>query len=99
MKTRTLYSASALTGTNNGAWMALKTDGREHRAVAITITGTATVTLVGRIDRAEAGLTIKQVTASELIQIASVPELQVRVTGASAATVTVSVDGALSPIS
>ena len=92
---RLIYNNPNVAGDENGAWFAIRPDGMTHRAVNIEITGAATVTLVGRIDGGDSGNTVKQVTASELFQMAHCPQLQVRLTGVTAgASVRVSVDGA-----
>lgn len=92
---RVLYANTNVAANESGSWYSIRPDGQSHRAVNIEITGTVTVTLVGRCDGGDAGNTVKQVTASELFQIAHCPQLQVRLTGVTAgASVRVSVDGA-----
>lgn len=91
---RVIYDNTSVQADENGQWHAVRADGRTHRSVSIQIEGAATVTLVGRIESGDPGQTVKQVTASELFQMAHVPELQVRLTGVTAgASVRVSVDG------
>lgn len=93
---RILFSNTSLpAGATNGSWYQIRHDEHSHRAVNVEITGTVTVTLVGRNDSAEAGTTVKQVNTSEAFQIAHTPHLRVLITGATAgASVKVSVDGA-----
>lgn len=76
--------------------MQLDADGRTHCALSVILSaGTATIAIYGRIGSGDTRVKLKEVTASEGLMIASFPQMQVEVTGATTATVRVTIDGVL----
>lgn len=92
-----LYSGTGVTGAATGAWFALSRNWqRTHVAASLQITaGTATVVLEGRNGPGDSPVSLKSLTATEGIMAASFPQMRVVVSGASGATIRVSVDSTL----
>jgi hypothetical protein len=100
-RTPILFSNTNLpAGTTTGTWMLLERRGDgSARSVNVTITGTATVNLYGRINALGTRGLIKTQTASEIFSLVVTPELQVEITGATlGASVKVTIDGSLKPV-
>lgn len=100
-RTPILFSNTNLpAGTTTGTWMLLeRRDDGAPRAINVTITGTATVNLYGRVNATGTRNLIKSSTTSEIFSMVVLPELQVEITGASVgASVKVAVDGTLKPV-
>lgn len=101
-RTQILFNNTNLPlGTTTGTWMLLeRRDDGAPRAINIQLnSGTATINVYGRVNATGTRGLIRSVTASEIISLIVLPELQVEVTGASAAaSVRVTIDGTLKPV-
>ena len=89
-----LYEIAAQTGADTGAWFALRhTVQYGIRQISISLSGTsATIEIYGRIGDGDTEQLIWTGTASEGISAVVFPQMRVKLSAATSATVLVSVD-------
>jgi hypothetical protein len=93
-----LFNQTGLSGAVTGTTHAIRRlRGETHAALQVTITGTATAVVEGRLGPAEAWFTLDTFAVSRMVLIGIVPQIRVRVVSATTgATVRAVMDACIS---